>query len=331
MPTYYGLPCDQFLFINDGHGIFTDGSAAWASAFKRLGMVTDAYWFNYDGDAHPDLIVVGEWMPVTIFKNNGKQLQPVAVAGLEKSEGWWNTIHAADLDGDGDEDFVLGNLGQNTKFKPTKESPLTLYVNDFDQNGSTEPIFAFERDGKTCTMALRQDIIKQMSSMKRKFVYYKDYAGKSVADIFDPRLLEAATTLHFYQPQSVVMMNDVQSTVHGPQSTVNADFRLLPLPVQAQVAPIYGIEHADVNGDGHTDLLLGGNLLAVKPEVGRMDALHGLVLTGDGKGNFTPLSSLQSGLNLEGEVRHVRKIRSKGKTHLAFVRNHEPVRFYALP
>jgi hypothetical protein len=169
-------------------------------------------------------------------------------------------------------------------------------------------------------MALRQDIIKQMSSMKKKFVYYKDYAGKSVTDMFEARLLETATTLHLYQAQSVVAMND---GVRG--------FRLIPLPVQAQMAPVYGVEHADVNGDGHTDLILGGNLLAVKPEVGRMDALHGLVLTGDGKGNFTPLSSLQSGVKLEGEVRHVRKIQSKGKTHLAFVRNQESIRFYALP
>lgn len=321
MPTYYGLPCDQFLFINDGHGSFTDGSETLAPAFKRLGMVTDARWFNYDGDAFPDLMVVGEWMPVMVFKNDGKQLEPVtAVAGLEKSEGWWNTIHAADLDGDGDDDFVLGNVGQNSKFKPTKEKPLTLYVNDFDQNGSMEPVFAFEREGKAYPMALRQDIIKQMSSMKKKFVYYKDYAGKSVADIFEARLLETATTLRFYQPQSVVLMND------GAQG-----FHLMSLPVQAQVAPIYGIEDADVNGDGHADLLLGGNLFEVKPEVGRMDALHGLVLTGDGKGNFTPLSSQQSGLKLEGEVRHIRKIHSKGKTYMAFVRNHEPVRFYALP
>jgi len=108
-------------------------------------------------------------------------------------------------------------------------------------------------------------------------------------------------------------------------------FNLKPLAVQAQVAPVYGVEHADLNGDGHVDLMLGGNMLEVKPEVGRMDALQGLVLTGDGKGNFTPLNSLQSGLKLEGEVRHVRKIRSKGKTWLAFVRNHEPVRFYVLP
>jgi enediyne biosynthesis protein E4 len=321
MPTYYGLPCDQFLFVNDGHGGFTDGSAVLAPAFKRLGMVTDASWFNYDGDSFPDLLIVGDWMPITIFRNDGKQFTPVQDAkGLDKTAGWWNTIHMKDLDGDGDSDFVLGNLGLNTKFKAGQDSPLTLYVNDFDQNGSTEPVYAFEREGKTFPMALRQDIIKQMSSMKRKFVYYKDYADKSVADIFDPRLLENATTLYSYQAQSAVLMND------GAQG-----FRLVPLPIQAQVSPVYGIESADVNGDRVPDLVLGGNLLAVKPEVGRMDALHGLVLTGDGKGHFTALSSMQSGLKLQGEVRHIRKLQSKGKTRLVFVRNQESVQFYSLP
>jgi hypothetical protein len=321
MPTYYGLPCDQFLFLNDGHGVFTDASATLAPAFKRLGMVTDATWFNYDGDSFPDLLIVGDWMPVTIFKNDGKQFTPVNDAkGLDHTAGWWNAIHATDLDGDGDSDFVLGNLGLNTKFKPQKEAPLTLYVNDFDQNGSMDPVYAFYRDGKDFPMALRQDIIKQMSSMKRKFVYYKDYADKSVADIFDARLLENATMLRGYEAQSVVLMNDGA-----------AGFRVMPLPVQAQVSPVYGIESADVNGDRVPDLVLGGNLLAVKPEVGRMDALHGLVLTGDGKGNFTALSSLQSGLKLQGEVRHIRKLQSKGNTRLAFVRNQEPVQFYALP
>lgn len=323
LPTYYGLPCDQLLFVNDGRGNFTEAGASVAPGLKKLGMVTDARWFKYDNDAFPDLLVVGEWMPVTIFRNNGKALERVnAVAGLERSDGWWNAIHAADLDGDGDDDFVLGNLGLNTKFKPTAQSPLTLYVNDFDQNGSMEPIFAFERNGATYPLALRQDIIKQMSSMKRKFVYYKDYADKSIADIFDPKLLERATTLHFYQPQTVVMMND---------GAFAGGFRLLPLPVQAQVSPVYGIESADVNADGHIDLVLGGNLLAVKPEVGRLDAMHGLVLTGDGKGSFTALGSRQSGVKLEGEVRHIQQMKSKGKTVLAFVRNQQAIQFYRLP
>ncbi|HEY9045108.1 MAG TPA: VCBS repeat-containing protein [Ohtaekwangia sp.] len=315
--TYYGLPCDQFLLINDGRGNFSEADAAWAPDLKRLGMVTDAQWFDYDQDDFPDLMVVGEWMPITIFKNDGKHLTKVTVKGLEQSEGWWNRIHAADLDGDGDDDFVLGNLGLNSRFKPTAEKPITLYVNDFDQNGSVEPLFVFMKDDKEFPVAMRQDIVKQMSSLKKKFIYYKDYADKSVNDIFDPKLLERATMLKFYEPHTAVLMN------HGASG-----FKLNPLPVQAQVSPVYGIETADVNHDQHPDIILGGNLFAVKPEIGRYDALHGLILTNDGKGNFTPLSPLHSGLTLEGEVRHIQLLNTKGKKTLAFIRNNNTIKFY---
>ncbi|MCD9017923.1 VCBS repeat-containing protein [Fulvivirgaceae bacterium QH1ED-6-2] len=320
MPTYYGMPCDQFLLMNDGKGTFTDATAAYAPALKHLGMVTDAVWFDDDKDGFPDLLVTGEWMPVTLFRNNGKQLTRVTNApGLANTQGWWNRVEAADLDGDGDTDFVLGNLGLNSKFKPTATSPITLYVNDFDQNGSVEPVFAFRREGEDFPMAMRQDLIKQMSSLKKKFLYYQDYAGKSVSDIFDAKLLERSTVLKFYEPRTSVLLND------GAKG-----FRLQALPVAAQVSPVYGIAVTDVNGDGTRDIVLGGNLFAVKPEAGRYDALHGLVLTGDGKGGFTALSSVASGLNMPGEVRHVRVLNARGKKLLVFARNNDTLQFYTL-
>ena len=321
LPSYYGLPPDQFLLINDGKGNFTDGSDTWAPQFKRLGMVTDARWFDYDGNGFPDLIVVGEWMPVTIFKNDGKHLTIVEnVPGLDKSEGWWNSIATSDLDGDGDMDFILGNLGLNSKFKPSPKSPISLYVNDFDQNGSMEPIFAFQKeDGKEYPFALRQDIIKQMSSLKKKFVYYEDYANKSLEDILDKKLMKTATLLHFYEPHSVVLMNETEK-----------GFRFKPLPVEAQFSPVFGIAAMDVNKDNKMDIVLGGNLFSVKPEVGRYDASHGLVLEGDGQGNFKPVSSLQSGLKLEGQVRHIKVIQTRNGPLLTFVRNNDTVKFYKI-
>jgi hypothetical protein len=321
MPARYGLPCDQFILQNDGHGRFTDVTAAIAPAFKKLGMVTDARWFDYDQNGFRDLIVVVVWMPVTIFRNDGKQLTRVeGIQGLQKTEGWWNTIEVADLDEDGDVDFVLGNLGMNSKFQPSAERPVTMYLNDFDQNGSTEPIFSYPNEkGEEYPVALRQDIIKQMSSLKKQFVYYKDYAGKSVREIFDEKLLENATVLKFYEPRTSLLMNN------GP-----GDFQLKPLPVQAQVSPVFAARVMDVNHDSHADIVLGGNLFAVKPEIGRYDALLGLVLTGNGKGDFSPVSSQQSGLNLKGEVRHVELIRTKDRTLIAFVRNNDTVKFYGL-
>ncbi len=320
IPSYYGLPPDQFLLINDGSGNFKEASYDQAPQFRKLGMVTDALWFDYDSNGFPDLITVGDWMPITIFLNDGKQLKRAeGIKGLENSEGLWNRIEAADLDMDGDPDFVLGNLGLNSKFHPSRNSPLILHVNDFDQNGSVEPIFAYLKNGKEYPMALRQDIVKQMSSLKKKFIYYRDYASKSLLEIFDPKLIERGETLKAYEPKTSVLINEGKNS-----------FLLKPLPFEAQISPVFGIAVQDINGDKSPDIVIGGNLFAVKPEIGRYDALHGLALIGDGKGNFNALSSLRSGLKIEGEVRHIVPLQKKGLKVFAFIRNNQPVKFYSV-
>ncbi|HOX84220.1 MAG TPA: VCBS repeat-containing protein, partial [Chryseolinea sp.] len=258
VPSHYGLPCDQLLLLNDGKGNFTDASSTFAPEFKKLGMVTDAVWFDYDGNEFSDLLVIGEWMPITLFVNDGKKLvRQDDINGLSNTQGWWNKIVSDDIDNDGDMDFVIGNLGLNSKFRPTADSVITLYVNDFDQNGSIEPIFTFRNGEEEYTMALRQDVVKQMSSLKKQFVYYKEYAGKSIKDIFDNTLLENATALKFREAKTSVLINNGRE-----------GFELKPLPVQAQVSPVYGIAIFDLNKDGTKDIILGGNLFAVKPEVG---------------------------------------------------------------
>jgi hypothetical protein len=316
IPTYYGLPCDQLLLENDGHGNFKEVSIP---GLKRLGMVTDAVWFNYNGDQYPDLLVVGDWMPVTVLQNDGKQLTRVSVPSLDRSNGWWNRIHKSDLDQDGDEDFILGNLGINSKFKPTAESPVRLFVNDFDQNGSIDPVFTFVKNGKDVPFALRQDLIKQMSSLKKKFVFYKDYADKALVDIVDAKLFESATRLEFYQPNSIILMNN------GAQG-----FTIKPLPLDAQSSPVFGIATLDVNRDNILDIVLGGNLFAVKPEVGRYDALHGAVFLGNKEQNYESVPSLRSGLMIKGEIRHVEILRTRGGTVIAVIKNNDDVKFYTL-
>lgn len=319
-PAYYGLPCDQYLLINDGKGNFSDATPDLAPGLQDLGMVTDAMWFDYDENGYEDLLIVGEWMPVTLFVSDGKKLTKIPhVKGLEHSNGWWNTIAAEDLDKDGDLDFALGNLGLNSRFRPTINSPVNLYVNDFDENGSIEPIFAFAKNAKIYPMALRQDIIKQMSSLKKKFVYYKDYAGKSLEDIFSTTLLNNATKLQFNEPHTSILINN------GKEG-----FDLRHLPAEAQVSPVFAIEISDLNKDGHQDLILGGNLFSVKPEAGRYDALHGLVLAGNSKGEFKAVPSSLSGLKLEGEVRHIRILRNKQVPILAIVRNNDKMMFFEI-
>jgi hypothetical protein len=256
-------------------------------------------------------------MPVTLFLNDGKSLKKSATPGLDKSNGWWNTVRAGDLDGDGDTDFVLGNLGLNSKFKPTPDQPITLLVNDFDQNGSIEPIFTFERDGKLYPYALRQEMVKQMSSLKKKFLYYKDYANKSVDQIFDPALLDKATRLTFTEGHSSILIND------GPRG-----FTLNALPVEAQLSPVYGVALLDLDADKDLDIVMGGNLFAVKPEVGRYDAMKGLVLRNEGGNRFVPLSSRESGIDVRGEIRHVMPLKDKSTDLFAFVRNNNTIVFY---
>ena len=319
VPRYYGMPCDQLILINDGNGKFTDGTLQSAPALRQLGMVTDARWFDYDGNGFDDLILVGEWMPVMVFKNDGKKLEPVEVPGLARTNGWWNRITPGDIDGDGDVDFVLGNLGLNSKFRPSVSSPVSLYVNDFDQNGSIEPIFTFRKDQIDYPFALRQDVVKQMSSLKKKFIYFKDYAGKSLKDFMDPRVLAKARVLEFYEPRTLVLRNN------GTEG-----FEILPLPVQAEFSPVFGIDLLDLNYDKKTDIVMGGNLFAVKPEAGKYDAMPGLVMTGDGRGNFAALNTRESGVKLEGEVRHIANLKTRVGNVIIFVRNNDESRFYKL-
>lgn len=317
-PSYYGTPCDQYLLVNDGSGNFKNLTATMAPEFAKLGMVTDAAWFDYDANGFSDLLVVGEWMPVTVFLNDGKKLvKKTDATGSIRTDGWWNSIKQGDLDGDGDVDFVLGNLGLNSKFKPSQEHPVSLLVNDFDRNGSTEPIFAFERNGSLYPFALRQEIIKQMSSVKKKFLFYKDYANKSLPDIFDADLLEKATKLSFYESRTSLLINNGK-----------AGLELKPLPIEAQFAPVYGTELFDIDSDGDTDIILGGNLFSVKPEIGRYDALAGMALINQGSNNFTAMSSGQSGIGIKGEVRHIALLKGKKGSTLAFVRNNDSMVFY---
>lgn len=318
VPAFYGVPCDQTILINDGKGYFKDATDTVAPQLKQLGMVTDACWFDYDNNGFPDLLIAGEWMPLTIFTNDGRQLAKVEnIPGLNQSEGWWNRIKEMDVDQDGDMDFILGNLGLNSFFKPSKNEPMSLYVSDFDKNGSVEPIFAFKRENKEYPFALRQDIIKQINSLKKEFVFYKDYADKTISEIFDEGALQKAHKLNFYEPHSSLLINEG-----------SGGFKLQHLPVQAQYAPVYGIEVADVNGDNLQDIILGGNLFGVKPQAGRYDALRGLLLENKGNAVFNPVNSTRSGLKIDGEIRHVSILKNHSKKNIAFIRNNDTVVFY---
>ncbi|MCU0353387.1 MAG: VCBS repeat-containing protein [Cytophagales bacterium] len=331
VPGKHGLDAPSFLYVNNGTGNFKNYTKRYLPV-SELGMVTDAVWQDLNSDQYPELIVVGEWMPVTIFENQkGKSLTPGPSpqggeknssplgGGWEGASGWWTRIHPADIDGDGDTDFVLGNWGLNSRIKADPTHPAELYVFDFDQNGVVEQIInCVAEDGKNYPMVLKHDLQKQIPELKRKFVKYTDYAGKPINEIFDAEQLKTAVVKRVNNANSSLLINNG-----------NFGFTLQALPLEAQFSPVFGIETLDYNQDGNLDILLTGNFYDVLPELGRYDANHGLLLQGKGDGEFTPLRSAQTGFRTQGQVRRMGMLQGTGgRQLLVLAKNDAPAQLF---
>jgi hypothetical protein len=321
-PGRYGVDPLSMLLQNDGRGRFIDITEKLAPDLARVGMVTDALWNDVTGDGRLDLVVVGEWMPVTIFRNaDGGKLAKLDTPGLEKSHGWWNRIMAGDFNRDGRTDFIVGNLGLNTRFRASESEPTTMYVKDFDKNGFGEHIVSYYTDGANYPLVLRDELIKTLPYLKSRYLNYKDYARQTVTDVFSPDDLSGAVLKKAHTFATAMMKNDG-----------NGSFTLIPLPLEAQVTPIYGILAADYDRDGAVDLLLAGNFDGVKPEIGRMHAGYGLFLRGDGKGGFTPQLARESGFLVPGQARDIQRVRTRqGDLYVVTRNNDRPLVFRASP
>lgn len=292
-PQFIGLPADSYLLINDGKGNFSDKTNELAPGLKKIGMVTDANWEDLNEDGLLDLVVVGEYMPIIWFENQqGKLIKRDALPGLDYSNGWWNTIISADVDEDGDIDFIVGNHGYNSRFKATKDKPVRMFVNDFDENGSIDPIICGYFGDISYPLALRHDLITQLPQLKKNFNLYEDYKDAQIEDMFSKDQLKNSLKFEAYEMASSLLVND------GTGS-----FSLKQLPVEAQFAPVYSIIFRDFDQDGKKDILLAGNFYYAKPEVGRYDASYGTFLKGDGTGNFKFIPNRMVGLKLENQVR----------------------------
>ncbi|MDH3369246.1 MAG: VCBS repeat-containing protein, partial [Gemmatimonadota bacterium] len=298
VPWRYGIDPRSVLLENDGRGRFRDVTQQVAPDLVRIGMVTDALWDDVDGDGRLDLVVVGEWMPITIFRNTGSgTLEPMAPRGLERSHGWWNRIVAGDFTGDGRTDFVVGNLGLNTRLRASEDEPVTMYVKDFDRNGFVEQIVSSYDNGVSYPLALRDDLIRVLPFLEARYPTYESYAQQTVADIFPPADLADAVLKQAYTFATTLVRNNGDGS-----------FTRVPLPLEAQLAPVYGILAAELDGDGTLDLLLAGNFDGVEPKIGRMSASYGLFLRGDGSGGFTPVRTSESGFLVPGQARDIQRI-----------------------
>jgi len=314
----YGMIPRSHLLENDGTGRFTDVTLEKAPALSEAGMVSSATWIDYDHDGKLDLVVVGEWMPVRVFhQENGKLVDRTKEAGLSRTNGWWNSVEAVDLRGNGRRDLVLGNLGLNSYLHASPKEPARLYVSDFSHSGggNLEQILTSYKNGVSYPVAGRDELLKKIPSLRGKYPSYKDFGASRVEDIFPAADLSQAQVREAYTFASAVALNNG-----------NGAFTLQPLPVEAQFAPIYASLAGDFDGDGKTDLLVGGNFYGVIPVLGRYDASYGLLLRGDGKGGFTAVDMAESNLVIDGQVRDMKMLRGpKGERLIVVARNNDKV------
>jgi len=303
LPFLYGVPASSYIYENDGTGKFENVTEDIAPGLLNIGMTTDALWADIDNDQDPDLIIVGEWMPIKIFENrsDGKLVEITKNAGLAKTNGWWNSIEAGDFDKDGDIDFVIGNHGLNSRFKASPEKPVTMHINDFDHNGTVEQIISTYNGDKSYPMILRHDLVMQIPGLKKRYSKYESYKEQTIEDIFSKEKIDQSTVLKAHVLETSLLINNNDGT-----------FELRALPSAAQYSPVYGLALNDFDKDGHLDMLVGGNFYRSKPEVGIYDASYGLFLKGDGRSNFKSVMPIQSGFLSKGEIRDIVTIKSKG-------------------
>ncbi|HEY4327381.1 MAG TPA: VCBS repeat-containing protein [Mucilaginibacter sp.] len=315
-PWSYPKPVSSIILRNDskdGHIKFTDVTAEVAPALKNIGMVCDALFSDFDNDGWPDLILAGEWMPVTFLKNeHGKFVNVTSKTGVSDKLGWWNSLVAGDFRHTGRTDYIVGNVGQNTLFQASEKYPVYITAKDFDNDGAYDAIpsiFLPDQNGvkKEFPVQGRDDMFKQMISLRKKFTNYKSFAVATMDDILSPEQRKGALRLKVNMLKSCFLRNDG-----------NGKFTLIPLPVEAQFSALNGMETGDFDGDGNLDVVINGNDYGTDVSIGRYDALNGLMLKGDGKGNFKPLTILQSGIYIPGNGKALVKFRdARGNTFLA--------------
>lgn len=313
VPGRYPEAPVSYLLQNQGNGQF----AIAPTPFTLVGMVTDARWADLDGDGRVDLILCGEFMPVKVYLNTTtgfvdrtKQYFP------EAENGFWLSLAIADVNGDGQKDIIAGNLGQNSQIRASRKEPAELLYADFDNNGSIDPFFCFYVQGTTYPFVSRDELNDQIYAMRRKFAYYKDYAGATATDIFPADDLANAKKLTVTESHSVCFLRK------------GAQFEKHELPLQAQFAPATRILAEDFDQDGKVDLLVLGNKSDNRLKLGSMDANYGCLLTGDGSGNFTYVSQPKSGFSVIGDVKSVVELTIDHTQHLVIGAFNQPIQVY---
>ncbi|MER3375460.1 MAG: VCBS repeat-containing protein [Allomuricauda sp.] len=311
VPTKFGEISRQYIVRNDGNLNFTDITSSYAPDFETIGNVKDFVWTDLDGNGFVDLVIAGHWTPITIFLNNGKQLVKQTGNGLDNTNGWWNCIKLADMDHDGDQDILAGNWGLNTKFNASLDKPVTLYINDFDGNGSIETVMTHFHGDKETAFSSKDELAKQMPFLNKKFLFYKDFAKASLEELFGRENLEKAAKRKVYLLETSYFENDGKG---------NFSPKELPLIVQSSTVNDIYIDNNDEKTTN--EILMVGNNFEISTQLGRLDASHGLVLQNDEEGNIY----WKENLNISGAARKIEKVNRNGNEELIItLNNHSPV------
>jgi len=300
-PGRYPETPQSYLLINDGKGHFTDRTAEMAPALQKIGMVTDAVWVDLNGDKADDLVLTGEWMPVSVFINQNGKLEDRTSQYFDKTySGWWNTLLVHDFNGDGKVDIVAGNQGLNTQCKVSDKEPAEMFFKDFDDNGAVDPFLCFYIKGKSYPYVTRDELLDQISSMRTRFADYKSYADITIHDLFTDDDLKTAGHLQANELATCYFEMGTDGKYHVKQ-----------LPPQVQFSPVFSMLAFDYDKDGKDDLLLGGNIHNARIRFGNYDANYGVLLKGDGKGSFQYINQDKSGFHIIGDIRSMQLINNK--------------------
>ena len=321
LPGRYPYPSRSYLLQGAGKK-FEDVTESLAPALKSPGLVKDLVWTDLNNDKYPDLIVVGEWMPISVFINEKGQFRDASAEyGTDKLKGWWYSIESADLDNDGDMDFIVGNIGTNTKFYASQKKPFNVFANDFDKNGTNDVVLSKEYKGKLVPARGRQCSSEQMPFIKDKFPTFKEFAEADIEQIYGEKNLDEALHLQTTEFHSLILLNDG-----------NGHFSTKYLPNQAQISPINGIIVNDLDNDGIKDLIIAGNNYDTEVETPRYDAGNGLIMRGLGNGEFEPLTISKSGFDAGGNVKNIQLVKgADGQSKIILVANNNgPLQVYKI-
>ncbi|MFY0685949.1 MAG: VCBS repeat-containing protein [Cyclobacteriaceae bacterium] len=317
-PFYYGVPTNSHVLKNNGEGLFENVTEEEASGLLKIGMVTDAVATDLDNNGYKELVLVGKWMSPRIFEYDGNTWNDVSqVYGLSKTSGLYNTVSAADVNGDGLEDLIFGNYGLNTRFHASQKEPLGLLVNDFDNNGTLDLITTMYFEGEEYPFVQLKDLVMQLPGLKKNYLKFSDYKNATIEEVFGSKALQRGYHHKVNTLESFVWLNSKLQ-----------EYQIFPLPARAQLFPIYAVSALDIDGDGHLDLQLGGNLLKVKPEIGSYMADYGTSLLGRGNGTFKEATGDKTGISIKGEVRSIARLKIAEKEAMIFGVNDQELRVY---